>query len=94
MAWVTDIGCRSCGLWSHGFVGVVVVLGAEVKGFCAWICPLGVATVWSPTLATCDRPSSECELLLDGDLALHPKCVVEEDGAREVVRPFPDRYEQ
>ena len=37
---------------------------------------------------------SECELLLDGDLALHPKCVVEEDGAREVVRPFPDRYEQ
>ncbi len=34
-AHVTDIGCRSCGLWSYGFAGAVVVFGAEVGRF--WV---------------------------------------------------------
>jgi hypothetical protein len=29
----TRCGCRSCGLWSRGFAGAVVVLGVEVGGF-------------------------------------------------------------
>ncbi len=29
---VTDIGCRSCGLWSHGFVVPLPILGFEMKG--------------------------------------------------------------
>ena len=30
---VTDIGCRSCGSWSHGFARGMVGLGFEVSGF-------------------------------------------------------------
>ena len=30
---VTDTGCRSCGLWSHGFVVGMVVLGVALSGF-------------------------------------------------------------
>jgi len=34
MPYVTDVGCGSCGFWSHGFARAVVVLGAEIKGLC------------------------------------------------------------
>ncbi len=32
---VTDFGCRSCGLWRHGLVMGMVVLGWEMQGFWA-----------------------------------------------------------
>ncbi len=32
-SYVVDIGCGSCGLWSHGFVRRMVGLGWEMKGF-------------------------------------------------------------
>ena len=48
-AYVTDFGCRSCGLWSYGFVGSVVVLGAEIKGLCRRVAAIsGVRLVCSP----------------------------------------------
>ncbi len=33
-AYVTDIGCGRCGLWSYGFVLGAADFGAEIKGLC------------------------------------------------------------
>jgi len=47
---VTDIGCRSCGLWSRGFVTCGVVLSARLSafGFCLLV---GYGVVFAPWVA-------------------------------------------
>ena len=44
--YVTNFGCRSCGLWSRGFVLAAVVLGAEVSGIWGWVGTVGVGGFW------------------------------------------------